>query len=249
VFFITQSYLGYEFTRDGIQPQPKKEEAILKLSPTKTKRRLRNFLSMINYYRDMWHKRSHMLAPGTGLVSPLVKYKWGEEQQEVFDEIKQKVSQETLLAFPDFEKEFHGYTDASNKQLGAVIMQEVKLLAFYCRKLNSAQTRYTTGEQELLNIVETIKEFRDILLRQKVTAHTHHLNILYGKLSNDRIERWRLLLEEYGPKYVHIAGKNDIVADADALSRLGKDEYEKLSETEEGLVRSHSMCALYRVGY
>jgi hypothetical protein len=80
-------------------------------------------------------------------VSPLVKYKWGEEQQKAFDEINQKVSQETFLAFPDFEKEFHVYTDASNKQLRAVIMQEGKPLAFCSRKLNSAQTRYTTGEQ------------------------------------------------------------------------------------------------------
>jgi hypothetical protein len=150
-------YLGYEITRDGIQPQPKKVEAILKLSPQKTKSQLRHFLGMINYYRDMWQKRSHMLAPLTGLVSPLVKDKWGEEQQKAFYEIKQKVSQETLLAFPDFEIEFHVYTDAFNKQLGAVIMQEGKPLAFYSRKLNSAQTRYTTGEQELLSIVETLK--------------------------------------------------------------------------------------------
>jgi hypothetical protein len=57
------------------------------------------------------------------------------------------VSKETLLAFPDFEKEFHVYTDESSKQLGSVIMQEGKPLAFYSRKLNSAQTRYTTGEQ------------------------------------------------------------------------------------------------------
>jgi hypothetical protein len=57
-----------------------------------------------------------------------------------------KVIQETLLAFPDFEKEFYMYTDASNKQWGAVIMQEGKPLAVYSRKLNSAQTRYTTGE-------------------------------------------------------------------------------------------------------
>jgi hypothetical protein len=100
---------------------------------------------MINYYRDMWQNRSHMLAPLTELVSPLVKDKWGEEQQIAFGEIKQKVSQETLLAFPDFEKECYVYTDASNKQLGAVIMQEGKPLAFYSRKLNSSQTRYTTG--------------------------------------------------------------------------------------------------------
>jgi Fic family protein len=47
-------YLGYEITRDGIQPQPKKLEAILKLSAPKTKRQLQHFLGMINYYRDMW---------------------------------------------------------------------------------------------------------------------------------------------------------------------------------------------------
>jgi hypothetical protein len=98
-----------------------------------------------------------MLAPLTGLVIPLIKYKWGPEQQRAFDEIKQKESQETLLAFPDFEKEFHVYNDASNKQLGAVIMQEGKPLGFYSIKLSSAQTRYTTGEQELLSIVETPK--------------------------------------------------------------------------------------------
>jgi hypothetical protein len=85
-------YLGYEITRDGIQPEPKKVEAILKLSPPKTKRQLRHFLGMINYYRDILQKRSLMLAPITGLVRPLVKYKWGEEQQKAFDEIKQKVS-------------------------------------------------------------------------------------------------------------------------------------------------------------
>jgi hypothetical protein len=73
------------------------------------------------------------------------------------------VSKETLITFPDFEKKNHVYTDASNKQLGAVIMQKVKPLALYSRKLNSAQTRYTTGEQELLSIVESLKEFRDIL--------------------------------------------------------------------------------------
>jgi hypothetical protein len=78
---------------------------------------------MINYYKDMWQNRSHMLAPLTVLVSPLVKCKWGEEQQKAFDEIKQKLSQETLLAFPDFKKDFHVYTDASNKQLVVVIVQ------------------------------------------------------------------------------------------------------------------------------
>ena len=64
--------------------------------------------------------------------------------------------------------------DASNLQLGAVISQNDKPIAFYSRKLNQAQTRYTTTEKELLAIVETLKEFINILLGQKINVHTHH---------------------------------------------------------------------------
>ena len=111
---------------------------------------------MINYYRDMWQRRSHYSAPLTGLISKNVKFTWGSDQQQAFDRLKKIISRETLLAFPNFNKEFHIYTDASDSQLGAVIMQDNKPLAFYIRKLNSAQKRYTTGEQELLSIVENL---------------------------------------------------------------------------------------------
>jgi hypothetical protein len=68
-----------------------------------------------------------------------------------------------MLTFPDFSKPFHIYIDASDTQLGAAIAQDEKHIAFCSRKLNSAQKRYTTGEQELFSIVETLKEFSNIL--------------------------------------------------------------------------------------
>ena len=55
---------------------------------------------------------------------------------------------EELLAFPDFEKPFHLYTDASDQQLGATVVQDGKPLGFYTRKLNPAQKNYTVGERE-----------------------------------------------------------------------------------------------------
>ena len=76
---------------------------------------------------------------------------------------------------------------------------------------------------ELLSIVETLKEFRNILLGQKLVVHTDHKNIIYGNLTNDRIARWRLPLEEFGPECgVQVAGTDNAVADA--LSRLDMDE-------------------------
>ena len=187
-------YLGYQLTREGVQPQPKKVEAILRIAPPKTKRQLRHFLGMVNFYRDVWKWRSHTLALLTALISPKAKFIWGPEHQKAFGDMKKIISKETLLAFPDFNKEFHIYTDASDYQLGAVIMQEGKPLAFYSRKMNQAQRNYTTGEQELLSIVETLKEFRNILLGQKLIVHTDHKNIVYGNLSNGRIARWRACL-------------------------------------------------------
>ena len=65
-----------------------------------------------------------------------------------------------MLAYPNFSKKFVIHTDASDLQLGSVISQENRPIAFYSRKLNSAQRRYTTTEKELLSIVEILKEFK-----------------------------------------------------------------------------------------
>jgi hypothetical protein len=102
-----------------------------------------------------------------------------------------------MLTFPDFSKPFHIYTDASDKQLGAVITQDEKCIAFYSRKLNIAQQRYTTGEQELLSIVETLREFRNNLSGYKTIVHTDHKILTYAKITSDRVMRWRLLIQTY----------------------------------------------------
>ena len=211
-------YLGYWITRDGIQPVTKKVEAIRKLAPPKTKKELRHFIGMINYYRDMWIRRSEVLAPLAALTSKTTKWEWTDVHQKAFETIKQIVGRETLLSYPDFSKPFEIHTDASHTQLGAVIAQEGKPIAFYSRKLNPAQTRYTTTERELLAIVETLKEFRNILLGQTIRVYTDHKNLTYKNFNTERVMRWRLIIEEFGPELHYVKGHTNVVADA--LSRL-----------------------------
>ena len=57
-------------------PIPKKVEAIQALAVPKTRKQLRQFIAMINFYRDVWQKRSEILAPLTALTSKNVKYEW-----------------------------------------------------------------------------------------------------------------------------------------------------------------------------
>jgi hypothetical protein len=226
-------YLVYNISREGMTPSQKKVEAILQIKPPTTCKQLRRFIGMVNYYRDMWPLRSHLLAPLSSLTSSKVKWKWTTEHQESFDKMKTFIAKETLLTFPDFSKEFEIHTDASKLQLGACISQNGKPVAFYSRKLQSAQTRYTTTERELLSIVETLKEFRNILLGQKIKVHTDHENLTYKNLNSDRVMRWRIYIEEYSPELRYIKGTHNVVADA--LSWLDMNET-PLADTQESFL-------------
>ena len=223
-------YLGYWITRKGIQPVAKKIDAIHNIDTPKNRKQLRRFIGIINYYRDMWVRRSDILAPLTALTSKNVKWHWTDVHQKAFETMKKTISRDALLAYPNFNKTFEIHTDASKTQLGAVISQDNKPIAFYSRKLNPAQTRYTTTERELLAIVETLKEFRNILLGQKIKVYTDHKNLTYKNFNTERVMRWRLILEEYGPQLEYIKGEKNVLADA--LSRLDikKDTIETLEQ-------------------
>ncbi len=144
--------------------------------------------------------------------------------------MKKIIARETLIAYPDFTQPFEIHTDASHTQLGAVISQNGKPIAFYSRKLNSAQTRYTTTERELLSIVETLKEFRNNLLGHEIVVFTDHKNLTYKNFNTERVMRWRFTLEEFGLTLRYIKGTQNVVADA--LSRLEKEAQQQEPEEE-----------------
>ena len=68
--------------------------------------------------------------------------------------------------------------------------------------------------KKVLGIVEGLKAFTGVIRGQDLTVHMDHLNLLYNKLLSQRMTRWRLLLEEYHPKVVHIAVVDNDAADA-----------------------------------
>jgi hypothetical protein len=131
---------------------------------------------MVQYYRDVWARGSKILAPLTSLVGECghtkttnakgtkkVPWHWDEVHQRAFDHVKATIAKDVVLAYPDYSKVFEIYTDASSKQLGAVITQDNRPIAFFGWKLSNMQRKYSISEIELLAIVEALKEFKGIL--------------------------------------------------------------------------------------
>ncbi len=128
-----------------------------------------------------------MLAPLTSLVgefghtkqSKYLKVKkalwhWKEVHQKAFDDVKATIAKDVSLAYPDSSQGIEINTDASSKQLGAVIAQNNRYIAIFSRKLSVCQQNYSVTKIELVAIVETLKKFKGMLWGQKIIVYTDH---------------------------------------------------------------------------
>jgi hypothetical protein len=117
-------YLGYILTRDGIKPQGYKVQTIFAIQPPKGVKQLRHFLGMVQYYRDLWVRRSKNVTPFTSLVGECgqtkvtkaketnkIPWHWDKVHQRAFNHVKATIAKEVVLAYPDSSIVFEIYTD------------------------------------------------------------------------------------------------------------------------------------------
>ena len=135
---------------------------------------------------------------------------WTKRHTKSFNEMKAILAADAMNTYPDLNLPFDVYTDSSDYQLGAAILQNGRPVAYWSKKLTSAQMNYTTMEKELLAIVMCLKEYRNMFLDSHINVHTDHKNLTFPTLPAQQVLRWKWYLEEYVINLTHIERKSNV---------------------------------------
>ena len=219
------TYSGHKLTTHGLLPDSEKEKAVSKFpTPTNT-RELKQYLGLCGYYRIFIPNFSNISKPPTELLKKNTPFEWNQRTDDAFVTLKELLTTEPLLEYPDFTRPFVLTTDASNEALGAILSQgpigQDLPIAYASRTLNNAERNHSTTEKELLAILWACKEYRQYLYRRKFTIVTDHKPLTWVfnvKDPSSRLLRWRLKLEEYDYQVIYKPGVRN--TNADALSRI-----------------------------
>jgi hypothetical protein len=133
-----------------------------------------------------------LVAPLTDLTKKGA-FRWTEEAQKTFDQMKEVMSTCPVLALPDFTQPFVLECDASGEGIGAVLMQQRHLIAYERRNLTELERLYSIYDKEMLAIMHALAKFRQYLVGGKFVVKTDHNNLrhfLGQKDLNERKQKW-----------------------------------------------------------
>ncbi|GJY37142.1 putative reverse transcriptase domain-containing protein [Tanacetum coccineum] len=140
-----------------IHVDPSKVESVKNWKTPESSTEIRSFLGLAGYYRRFIENFSKIAKPLTLLTQKNKTYVWGDEQEEAFRILKEKLCNAPVLALPDGPDDFVVYCDASKLGFGCVLMQKGKVIAYASRQLKTHEKNYTTHDLELGAVVFALK--------------------------------------------------------------------------------------------
>ncbi|UYV61601.1 K02A2.6-like [Cordylochernes scorpioides] len=153
------NFLGHIISRDGIAIQASRAEAIQKLKRPENKTEVQRFLGMVTYLGKFIPNLSDKTAPLRKLISNKSEWKFGGEENDCFEKLKNMVSNAPILTFFDPTKPITISSDASQYGIGTVLMQGGQAIEYASFSLNATQRKYAQIEKELLAIVFGCERF------------------------------------------------------------------------------------------
>ncbi|XP_058740934.1 uncharacterized protein LOC131613264 [Vicia villosa] len=188
------SFLGHVISKDGIAVDPFKVSVVLKWEPPKSVTEIRSFFSLAGYYRRFIEGFSNLALPLTQLTRKGQSFVWDVTCEESFRELKKRLTTALVLIFPNPIEPFVMYYDASKMELGGVLMQESKVVAYASRQLKVHERKYPTHDLELAAVVFVLKIWRHYLYGS--SYHPGKANVVVGAFSRKAIHMSALMSKE-----------------------------------------------------
>nr|KAG5701139.1 hypothetical protein BaRGS_002615 [Batillaria attramentaria] len=223
-------YLGHTLSAEGIS-KGSKVEAVLKMPPPTDVSSLKSFLGSVQFYGKFIPNLATMAEPLYRLTKKASPWKWGEEEQAAFEQLKNVLSSDQVLVHFDPDKPVGLACDASNVGIGAVLFHRYpdgseRPIANVSKTLTAAERNYSQIHKEALAIIYGLRKFYQYLYGRQFILVTDHkpLTALFGPkkgtplLAANRLARWALWLNQFD--YTIEYRKTADHGNADALSRL-----------------------------
>jgi RNase H-like domain found in reverse transcriptase/Reverse transcriptase (RNA-dependent DNA polymerase)/Integrase zinc binding domain len=222
-------FLGHRVSAAGVAPLQSKVQAVQEFPQPHTVKQLMTFLGMLNFYRRFLPQAAKVLKPLTDCLkgaSAAAAVSWTDERVAAFEAAKQLLGRAACLAHPDRNAQLAVAVDASDSHIGAVLQQSstrgFQPLAFFSKKLDDTQRRYSTFDRELLACHEAVRHFRWSLEGRQFFILTDHKPLTFALTRasdawSARQQRQLAAIAEYTTDIRHVAGAENVVADA--LSR------------------------------
>ena len=176
---------------------------------------------MCGFYRRFIPNFAKVARPLTSLTHKNAQFAWTPERQSAFETLRDALTSDNVLAFPDITKPFELWCDASTSAIGGVLCQQTpeghtKPVFFISQQLSTPQQKWSTIERELYAIIFSLDKVRSIIYGFPITVYSDHAPLSFirsSQMKNPKLQRWALRLEDYGAKICHVKGKLNTVAD------------------------------------
>lgn len=237
-------YVGNIVSEEGIEPDPDKINKVQNWPKPRNSDEVRQFLGFVGYYRRFIEGFSTIARPlndllpntkkktrkGVRTLKVDDKWKWGDEQEQSFRKLKEKLTTYPILGFPDYSLPFELHTDASSSSIGAVLYQTQdnfkRVIAYASRSLSKSEKNYPVHKLEFLALKwAACEKFRDYLYGGTFKVYTDNNPLTYVLTSaklDAASQRWIADLASFNFEILYRPGK--LNADADGLSRIPNQE-------------------------
>jgi hypothetical protein len=200
-------YLGLILEKGVTRMDPTKVEGVRNWATLTTRKHIHSFLGFCNFYCAFIRGFAKLTKPLNNLTKKEAPWHWGNDEQNTFDTLKQRIMEEPILRQPQMDKQFELEVDALGYALGTVLMPRQEdgkrhPVGFYSATLNDAKRNYDIYDLKLLAIVKALENWRVYLAGSphKVIVFTDHMNLQYWHDSHkisQRVARQVLHLVEY----------------------------------------------------